>query len=132
MGIKERLHTARNEYIEKYKTNPDVIFVSNNLIDELRNLVDGLNLYEAAPKHFWGADVIMILTPDYIKFAEHSDIKKAVKRFNADRSWDSYKIEKTKTSIGGVGPRQHVRPQIINLEPIEFSREEIEIYSMQS
>ncbi|MFC2995121.1 hypothetical protein ACFODO_07515 [Acinetobacter sichuanensis] len=132
MDIKEKLHTARQEYIEKYKTNPNVIFVSNNLINDLRDMVGGLNFYEAAPKHLWGADVIMVLSPDYIKFAEDSDIRKAIKRFNADKSWDSYKIEKTKTTIGGVGPGQHVRPQVINLEPIEFSKEEIEIYEMQT
>ncbi|WP_174492728.1 hypothetical protein [Acinetobacter sp. Marseille-Q1623] len=132
MNIKERLHAARKEYIEKYKVSPNIIFVSQSLYSELSSMVGGLNFYEAAPKYLWNAHVIMVLTPNYIKFAEHSDVKKAIKLFNIDNSRDSYKIEKTKATIGSVSAGKHIPSQIINLEPIEFSREEIEIYAMQT
>ena len=72
------------------------------------------------------------LTPDYIKFAEDSDVRKAAQRFHSDGSWDSYKVPKTRTTIGSVNNGVHMPSEIIELEPIEFSKEEIEIYLMQN
>lgn len=95
-------------------------------------MVGHQNLYNAAPKHLWGANVIMVLTPGYVKFAEDSDIRKAVKRFHSDKSWDSYKVAKTETTIGSVGGGLNTPSKVIELDPIEFSREEIEIYIMQN
>lgn len=129
MNIEERLHTVRQEYIDKYKTNPNVIFVGCDLLAEPNNIVDGQKFYDATPENLWGAHIIMVLTPNYIKFAEHSDIKKAIKHFNADNSWESYKIEKNKTIVASVGIGQHISSK---LEVIEFSKNEIEMYSMQN
>jgi hypothetical protein len=132
MDIKERLHIARQEYIEKYKRNPNVIFVSHSLFTELDNMMGGQSLYGASPKHLWGADVIVVLTPNYIKFAEDSDIKKAINQFNVNNSLNSYRVKKSRMIAGSIRPEQHIPPKFIDLEPIEFSKEEIEIYLMQS
>ena len=132
VDLKQKLDQERNAYIHKYKRTPNIIFVSHSLYDELDAMVGHQNLYNAAPKHLWGANVIMVLTPGYVKFAEDSDIRKAVKRFHSDKSWDSYKVAKTETTIGSVGGGLNTPSKVIELDPIEFSREEIEIYIMQN
>lgn len=132
MDLRIKLDQERNAYIQKYKRTPNIIFVSNNFYSELNTMVDNQNLYNAAPKHLWGADVIIVLTPNYIKFAEASDVRKAAQSFHNDKSWDSYRVSKTHTTIGRVGGGVPTPSEVIELEPIEFSREEIEVYIMQN
>jgi len=132
VDLKQKLDQERNAYIHKYNRTPDIIFVSHSLYDELDAMVGHQNLYNAAPKQLWGANVIMVLTPGYVKFAEEVDIRKAVKIFHNDKSWDSYKVAKTETTIGSVGGVSNTPAKVIELEPIEFSREEIEIYITQN
>ena len=132
VDLRQKLNQARNAYIDKYRRDPNVIFISNSFYGELDKMVGGLNLYDTAPRHLWGANVIVVLTPDYIKFAEDSDVRKAAQRFHSDGSWDSYKVPKTRTTIGSVNNGVHMPSEIIELEPIEFSKEEIEIYLMQN
>ena len=132
MDLLKRLEVERRLYIEKYNRTPNVIFVSHSLYSDLDFLTGGLSLYNAAPTHFWGADVIMVSTPNYTKFAEHNDVKKAIDIFQKDKSLETCKVRKTKTIIGSVGNGIHNPSKMIDLEPVEFSKEEIEIYLMQS
>lgn len=132
MDIKNELSQKRAEYISKYGRSPNTIFIGNNLIDSLYELTGGQSLYDAAPKHLWGADVIMVLTPNHIKFAEIADVKEAALRFHNDKSWNEYTVKKFSTSIGGVGAGVHKKPERIEEEPITFTSEELDIYLMQS
>lgn len=133
MDIKQQLTEKRDTYIETYGLNPNILFISNNLFADLDQMVDGENLYNASPKHLWGTDVIVVLSDDIIKFAEHTDVRKAAIRFKEDRGWGEYPVRKFKTSIGGgKGGSELIKSETTEQDLISFTGEEIEIYLMQN
>lgn len=132
MDIKALLAKKREEYIATYGRTPNTLFLGNNLFSEVLRTLGDQSLYEATPKHLWGADVIMVLTPDHVKFAEHSDVRMAAKTFQNDRTWGEYAVRKHRTSVGGGNSGDLVKSETTELDPIIFTSEELDIYLMQS
>lgn len=133
MDIKQQLTEKRDAYIETYGLDPNILFISNNLLSDLDQMVGGENLYNASPKHLWGADVIVVLSDDIIKFAEHTDVRKAAIIFKEDRGWGEYPVRKFKTSIGGgKSGSELIKSKTTEHDPISFTGEELDIYLMQN
>lgn len=132
MNIKEKLEQARVSYLEKYRYSPNIIFVGQDLIEELSIMIGGDDFYQRAHSDLWGCDVIPVLSEDTLKFADHADIRKAVNQYRLDNSLDSYSVPKSRSTLGSRANGIHTESKVIDLEPIEFTKEEIEIYSMQS
>ncbi|BAP37821.1 hypothetical protein AS4_28810 [Acinetobacter guillouiae] len=132
MNIKEKLEQARALYLDKYPYSPNIIFIGRDLIEDLSLMIGGYDFYEKTHTHLWGCDVIRVLSGDTLKFAEHSDVRKAIVKFNLDKSCSSYPVPKTHTTVGGRSNGNLIPSKVIELEPIEFTKEEVEIYLMQN